>query len=100
MAGNVRPLDGARPEVGSSVARAQPAAVPILASDPAVGDLPTGENGDPVPIIYVSDGSAGVTGDSGDLILAAPNGSGGVDAAVAADISASITLGEDATGLF
>lgn len=75
------------------------AAVPYLASDPTRDQLPTTEDGTPMPVQYVSDGSSGVTGDDGDLILAVPNGSGGVDVAVNADIGDLLSVGIDTGGL-
>ena len=99
MVVNVRPIDNVRPEGNDSVAANQPSPLPIFESDPSRSDLPTDSNADPVPIAYMSDGSTGVTGDSGDVVVAAPDGSGGVDTTVASNISTSITLGEDSTGL-
>jgi len=99
MAGNIRPLNNVRPEANDSVASNQPSPLPIFATDPGRSDLPTDTNADPVPIAYMSDGSGGVTGDAGDVVVAAPDGSDGVDTVVASNISASITLGENATGL-
>lgn len=99
MVGHPRPASGVRPGVPSSTARAQPACIPVLDTDPTRSELPADENGDPVPILFFSDGSSGVTGDSGDLVVAVPNSSSGVDVVVASDISASITLGIDSTGL-
>ena len=99
MAGNIRPLNNVRPEGNDSIASNQPSPLPIFQSDPSRSELPADSNADPVPIAYMSDGSTGVTGDSGDVAVAAPDGSGGVDTTVASNISASITLGEDSTGL-
>lgn len=94
-----RPMRRAGPTETTGLAGDQPGSVPILDTDPTLSDLPIDENGDAVPLLFVSDGSTGVTGDGGDLVLAAPNGSSGVDVTVAADLSASITLGVDSTGL-
>lgn len=71
------------------------AAVPYLDTDPTRAQLPARKDGDPVPVVYVSDGSTGVTGDDGDLCLAVPNASGGVDVAVSADIGDLLTIGID-----
>lgn len=76
----------------------QPGAIPVLSSDPSRSELPVDANDDPVPLLFMSTG--GGTGQAGDLILASPNGSGGVDVVVASDLSGSITLGIDGTGLF
>lgn len=75
------------------------AAVPYLAADPTREQLPTREDGDPVPVVYVSDGSADVTGNDGDLCLAVPNASGGVDVAVSATTGDLVNLGIDTGGL-
>lgn len=85
------------PNLTTGLAGDQPGAVPILSSDPTLADLPTDENGDATPLLFMSDGTG--TGQSGDLVLAAPNGSGGVDVTVASDTSGAITLGVDSTGL-
>lgn len=85
------------PNVTTGLAGDQPGATPILSGDPSRSELPTDENGDPVPLLFMSDGTG--TGQSGDIILAAPNGSSGVDVVVAVDSSGSITLGVDGTGL-
>lgn len=76
------------------------AAIPYLDADPTRDQLPVDVNGDPVPVQYVSDGSADVTGDDGDKCLAVPNDSGGVDVAVGADIGDLVNIGIDPTGLF
>lgn len=94
-----RPLRRASPAETTGLAGDQPGSVPILGSDPTRSDLPVDENGDAVPLLFVSDGSSGVTGEGGDLILSVPNGSGGVDTSVAVDLSASLTVGVDPTGL-
>lgn len=75
------------------------AAVPYLAADPTREQLPTREDGDPVPVVYVSDGSADVTGNDGDLCVAVPNASGGVDVAVSADVGDLLNIGVDTGGL-
>lgn len=85
------------PNATTGLAGDQPGALPILSSDPSRSDLPTDENNDPVPLLYLNNGTT--TGDTGDVMVAAPDGSGGVDIAVAGDTSASITLGVDGTGL-
>lgn len=87
------------PNATTGLAGDQPGAVPILGSDPTRDELPVDENGDPVPLQYVSDGSSGVTGQGGDLVVAVPNGSGGVDIAISADLSGSLSVGLDPTGL-
>lgn len=92
-----RPASLASPSDVTRLAGDQPSAVPPLSSDPTRDELPVDGNGDPVPILFTSTG--GGTGEEGDLIYAAPDGSGGVDVTVAADTSAAITLGIDATGL-
>lgn len=68
------------------------AALPYLDADPTRAQLPTTEDGDPMPVQYVSDGSTGVSGDSGDVCVAVPNDSGGVDVAVMADIGDLIAI--------
>lgn len=94
-----RPLRRAPPGATTQRAGDQPGATPVLDTDPTRSDLPHEADGTPVPLLYVSDGSTGVTGEGGDLILATPNGSDGVDIAVAADLSGSLTVGIDPTGL-
>lgn len=85
------------PSATTGLAGDQPASVPIMSGDPTLSELPVDSNNDAVPILFMSDGTG--TGQSGDIILAAPNGSGGVDTTVAVDASGAITLGVDATGL-
>lgn len=92
-----RPMRRASPTETTGMAGDQPGAVPIMSGDPTRDELPIDENGDPVPMLFMSDGTG--TGESGDLILATPNDADGVDAVVAVDLSASITLGVDSTGL-
>lgn len=87
------------PNATTGLAGDQPGSIPVFSSDPTLSDLPIDENGDAVPILYMSDGSSGVTGQGGDLVLAAPDGSGGVDIVIANDLSGSISLGIDGTGL-
>lgn len=85
------------PNLTTGLAGDQPGSVPYM-GDPARAGLPVDENGDAVPLLFVSDGSG--TGQDGDLVLAVPNASGGVDLAIAADLSGSLTVGIDVTGLF
>lgn len=87
------------PNVTTGLAGDQPGAIPVFSSDPTLSDLPIDENSDAVPILFMSDGSTGVTGQGGDLVLAAPDGSGSVDIVIANDLSGSISLGIDGTGL-
>lgn len=84
------------PNLTSGLAGDQPGSVPYM-GDPTRSDLPVDENGDAVPLLFVSDGSG--TGQDGDLVLAVPNGSDGVDLAIAADLSGSLSIGVDTTGL-
>lgn len=93
MSGHPRPIDGSRPEVGSSVARAQPSSVPVLENPPTNSELPTDENGEPVGIIYVDQGT-------GIVKVTIPDGSGGVQTGNLVDLSANVSLGTgDITGL-
>lgn len=86
------------PNATTGLAGDQPGALPYLSGDPANADLPVDENGDPVPLLFMSDGSG--TGDDGDLVVAAPDGQGGVSVTLAADISGGISIGiGDGTGL-
>lgn len=85
MAGHVRPIDNSRPEVGSSVARAQPSSVPILADPPTASELPTDEQGEPVGVIYLDHSS-------GSVKVTIPDGTGGVATSTLADLSASLSL--------
>lgn len=86
------------PNVTTGLAGDQPGAVPYLSGDPTRSELPIDENGDAVPLLFLSDGTG--TGEDGDLVLAVPNSSDGVTAAVAADLSASLSVGiSDPTGL-
>lgn len=93
MAGHPRPVDNSRPEVGSSVARAQPSSVPVLSDPPTASELPTGDQGEPVGIIYVDQGT-------GIVKVTVPDGSGGVATGNLVDLSGSLSLGTgDVTGL-
>lgn len=99
MTVHYRPITRTDPGTTTQRAGDQPGATPYFDTDPTRTDLPHLADGTPVPLLYVSDGSTGVTGEDGDLILAVPNGSGGVDIAVAADLSGSLSVGIDTTGL-
>lgn len=74
----------------------QSGSLPILTSDPERSDLPTDQAGDRVALLYLANG--GATGSSGDLVVAAPNASGGVDVTVAVALSATITLSSGGAG--
>lgn len=91
-----RPASRAAPSDVTGLAGDQPGAVPYM-GDPSRSALPIDENGDPVALLFLSDGTG--TGDDGDLVLAVPNDSGGVDTVIASDLSASLTVGVDTTGL-